>query len=113
MTIPAPADDQQQRHSAALLVAARLLERKKSPHGIAGGFEGGAVRISFKDPDVTNLLVGLRRAGADLDNQTWPDLAEFREFVGQPTSGDDDELTGILNSAIAIVTRHCSGFGLA
>ncbi|KAA3641183.1 MAG: hypothetical protein DWP92_01670 [Armatimonadetes bacterium] len=113
MTIPAPADDEKRRHTAALLVAARLYQRKQSPHGIAGGFEAGPVRLSFKDPDVVATLSGLRRAGADLDNQTWPVLAEFRTWIDQPTSGDDGELTAILDSAIDVVRRYCSGFGVA
>lgn len=111
MTIPAPADDDQRRHTAALIVAARLYERKKSPHGMAGGFEAGPVRLTFKDPDVTNALAGLRRGGSDLDLQTWPTLAEFRLWIDQPTSGTDAELTQVLNTAIEVVKRRCSGFG--
>lgn len=58
-TVPAPVKQ------AALLLSARLYQRKASPLGYAAGVvsELGPVRISRNDPDVGNLLAGYRLLG--------------------------------------------------
>lgn len=48
-------------HTAILLLALRLYNRKSSPEGVSGfGFDGIAVRFSAQDPDVDQLLSGYR-----------------------------------------------------
>ena len=50
---------------AALIEAHRLIRRKDSPEGIAGGFELGAIRLSkYMDPDAQRLLAPFVRANA-------------------------------------------------
>lgn len=114
MTLPElPADDTR-RFQAALLVAAKLWERRNSPIGVAGGYETGVAYIRGKDPDVTELLIGLRRRGSDLSQQTWPTTTDLRAHAGIAGSTPDAELQQSIDSAIGIVTRICTGgFGIA
>lgn len=111
MTLPA---DDERRYEAALLVAARLWERRNSPQGVAGGFEGGPIYVRFKDPDVEQLLVGLRSTSSDVSAQTWPTIAELRTHIGaNSTTAPDAVLQSKLDAAIAYVTDRLSGFGIS
>lgn len=112
VTIP-PLDDDR-RYQAVLLVAARLAKRQDAPLGVAGGGEFGPVPVRRRDPDVEELLVGLRRTDTDLSSQTWPALAAVRTYSGIGTDTmDDTALQYVLDSAIEIVTRRCQGAGIA
>ena len=50
---------------AALILAARLFQRRSSPLGIAAGIvnDFGPIRITRQDPDMQRLLAGYRRIG--------------------------------------------------
>ena len=51
---------------AALIMGARLFQRRSSPLGVMAGVvsEFGAVRVNKLDPDFRSLLAGFRRLGA-------------------------------------------------
>ncbi len=50
---------------AALILSARLFQRRSSPLGIAAGIvnDFGPIRITRQDPDIQRLLAGYRRIG--------------------------------------------------
>lgn len=111
VTIP-PLDDER-RYTAALLTAARLYKRKESPLGVAGGGELGPIMLRFKDPDVEQLLVGLRSSSSDLTLQTWPTVTELRAYVKAGPAVAEAELSIPLAAGIEIIKRRCAGFGIA
>lgn len=111
--IDVPPLDDARRFQAVLLVASRLWKRRDAPFGVAGGGDFGATQIRRFDPDVQDLLVGLRRTGSDLTTQTWPTLVETRTFIGAGTAYTDDELQAVLDAATEIVKRRCRGAGIA
>lgn len=102
----------QRIHTATLLVAAKLWERRNSPIGIVGGFDTGPANVRGVDPDVEQLLVGLR-VGADLSTQSFPTVDELRTHSGIGSTHTDATLQTYLDAAIAIVSRKVAGRGIA
>ena len=100
-------------HLAALLLCGRLYYRGDAPLGIAGDFNIGALYVRSNDPDIEDLLFGLRGAG-DLDAaQTWPTVSEIRDRWHVSSDINDDRIEEVLDAVTERLTKKIEGgFGI-